>query len=66
MDGSVRVGTVAGIPVVANWSLLVVFWLIAWGLATAGFPSAHPGYMENAYWAAGIATALLFYVALRP
>lgn len=64
MEGSVRVCTVAGIPVVANWSLLVVFWLIAWGLATAGFPSAHPGYMENAYWAAGIATALLFYLAL--
>ena len=64
MDGSVRVGTVAGIPVVANWSLLVVFWLIACGLATGGLPSAHPGYMENAYWAAGIATALLFYLAL--
>ncbi len=29
MDGSVRVGTVAGIPVAANSSLLVVFWLIA-------------------------------------
>ena len=64
MDGSVRVGTVAGIPVVANWSLLVVFWLIAWGLATGGFPSAHPGYMDSAYWAAGIATALFFYLAL--
>jgi Zn-dependent protease/CBS domain-containing protein len=64
MDGSVRVGTVAGIPVAANWSLLVAFWLIAWGLATGGLPSAHPGYLDNAYWAAGIAAALVFYIAL--
>jgi len=64
MEGSVRVGSAAGVPVRANWSLLVAFWLIAWGLATRGLPSAHPGYMTSAYWAAGITTALVFYLAL--
>ncbi len=64
MDESVRIGRVAGIRVGANWSLLVVFWLIAWGLATGRFPDEYPGQAEGAYWAAGVATALCFYGAL--
>ncbi len=64
MDESVRIGRVAGIRVGANWSLLVVFWLIAWGLATGRFPDEYPGQSGGAYWAAGVATALCFYGAL--
>ncbi len=64
MEESIRIGRVAGIRVGANWSLLVVFWLIAWGLATGVYPDEDPGHTEAAYWVAGVVTALLFYVAL--
>lgn len=64
MDENIRFGRVAGIPVGANWSLLVVFWLMASGLATARFPNDHPGYGDGAYWAAAVVTAMAFYVAL--
>ncbi len=64
MEESVRIGRIAGIRVGANWSLLVIFWLIAWGLATGVYPDEHPGHTEAAYWVAAVATALLFYGAL--
>ena len=64
MEGSIRLGRVAGIRVGANWSLLVLFWLIAWGLATGVYPNEDAGHSDAAYWAAAVATALLFYGAL--
>jgi len=64
MEESIRLGRIAGIRVGANWSLLVVFWLMAWGMATGRLPNDHPGYADAAYWAAGVLTALAFYVAL--
>ena len=64
MEESIRMGRIAGIRVGANWSLLVIFWLIAWGLATGRFPDEHPGQTDGAYWVAGLVTALIFYGAL--
>lgn len=64
MDETFRIGRIAGIPVGANWSLLVVFWLIAWSLAAGEFPDAHPGRSDTAYWVAGVFTALVFFGSL--
>ena len=64
MEESMRIGRIAGIRVGANWSLLVVFWLIAWGLATGVYPDEDPGHSEAGYWAAAVVTALFFYGAL--
>lgn len=64
MEESVRIGRIGGVRVGANWSLLVVFWLIAWGLASGRLPRDYPGYADGAYWVAGILTALAFYGAL--
>ncbi len=64
MEESIRIGRIAGIRVGANWSLLVIFWLIAWGLAAGRFPDEYPGQSDGAYWAAGVVTALIFYGAL--
>ncbi len=64
MEESFRIGTVAGIRVGANWSLLVVFWLISLGLADGRFPDEAPGYEPNVYWAAALTTAALFYAGL--
>ncbi|MDQ4145308.1 MAG: site-2 protease family protein [Actinomycetota bacterium] len=64
MGESVRIGRVAGIEVGFNWSLLVVFWLIAWSLAAGSFPEQVPGYSSGAYWSAALLTALLFFGSL--
>ena len=64
MEESIRIGKIAGIRVGANWSLLVIFWLIAWGLASGRFPDEYPNHGDGAYWVAGVVTALVFYGAL--
>jgi Zn-dependent protease len=64
IEQDVRLGTIAGIRVGANWSVLVVLWLIAWSLAGARFPEEYPGLPGSAYWAAGMGTALLFLASL--
>ena len=33
MDQDIRLGKIAGIPVGINWSILVIFVLVAWELA---------------------------------
>jgi len=64
MDESIHLGRIAGVRIGANWSLLVVFWLIAWGLADTELPHAARGHSHLAYWAAGLAAAFLFYGCL--
>lgn len=64
MEENVRLGRIAGIPVGINWSLLVIFWLITWGLADGRFPDQFPGHAAGSYWVAAVATALLFYGSL--
>lgn len=64
MDESIRLGRIAGIRVGANWSVLVIFWLIAWSLAGGRFPDDYPGHTNTAYWLAGLGTALVFFGSL--
>ncbi len=64
MEESIRIGRIAGIRVGANWSLLVIFWLIGWGLASGRFPVDYPDQSDAAYWMAGVVSALIFYAAL--
>jgi len=64
MNESVHLGRIFGIPVGANWSLLVVFWLIAWSLADTELPGAAPHYSHAAFWLAGALAAVVFYACL--
>jgi Zn-dependent protease/CBS domain-containing protein len=64
VDESLRLGRIAGIPVGVNWSLLLVFWLITWGLAGNQLPDQLPGHSTGAYWATATMTAVLFYASL--
>lgn len=47
-----------------DWSVIVVFVFLAWGLATISLPSIAKGYPDGAYWAAGIAVTVLFLASL--
>ncbi len=64
MNDSLRFGSLRGIRVGMHWSVLLIAWLLAWGLATQLLPSAAPGATSLAYWAAGIAVAVLFFSSL--
>ncbi|HWC40391.1 MAG TPA: site-2 protease family protein [Actinomycetota bacterium] len=60
MTASLRFGRIAGIPVGASWSALLIAALIAWTLAGSVLPAEVPGLGPAAYWLAGLAGAGLF------
>jgi Zn-dependent protease len=60
MTASLRFGRIAGIPVGASWSALLIAGLIAWSLAGRLLPAQAPGLAPAAYWLAGAAGAGLF------
>ncbi|MEU9825628.1 site-2 protease family protein [Micromonospora chersina] len=64
MRASFRLGRIAGVPVGVNWSVLVIFLLIAWALSASQFPRAYPGHSVVAYVAAGLAAAVVFFLGL--
>jgi Zn-dependent protease/CBS domain-containing protein len=64
MTPTIRLGRLFGIEVGFNWSLIFIFALIAWTLATGVLPQDVPGQGEVAYWVAGAAGAIVFYACL--
>lgn len=64
MVGSFRLGTVLGIPVRVNWSVLLIAWLIAFSLAGQLLPAQVPGLDAAFYWALGALAAVLFFGSL--
>ncbi|MGW0766824.1 site-2 protease family protein [Streptomyces sp. NPDC002676] len=64
MGATFSLGRVAGIRVGVHWSVLVIFLLIAFGLAEGRLPHAHPGSPGWAYWLAGVTTAVVFLLSL--
>jgi Zn-dependent protease len=60
VTASLRFGRIAGIPVGASWSALLIAALIAWTLAGSVLPAEVPGLGPAAYWLAGLAGAGLF------
>jgi Zn-dependent protease len=64
IGNGVRLGSVNGIPVKADWSLLVIIWLLTWSLATGGLPALAGGYSTGAYWVAAALTSVAFFASL--
>ncbi|WP_461087426.1 site-2 protease family protein [Streptomyces deserti] len=54
----------AGIRVGVHWSVLVIFVLLAAGLAEGRLPDAHPGRSGWLYWAVGLIAAAVFLLSL--
>lgn len=63
MNPTIRLGRIFGIEISCNWSLLVIFVLVVWSLATA-IPADVPDRPTAEYLLAGIAGALAFYLCL--
>lgn len=64
MHQSFSLGRVAGMKIGANWTLIIVVWLIAWSLADTQLPETVPGHSHVAYWAVGVGAAVGFFVCL--
>jgi Zn-dependent protease len=64
MTPSIRLGRIFGIEIGFNWSLIFIFALVAWTLATGILPGSVPGYAPLLYWITAAAGAVLFYVCL--
>jgi Zn-dependent protease len=64
MTPSIRLGRLFGIEIGFNWSLIFIFALVAWMLATTILPTDASGYPPLVYWVMGAIGAVLFYVCL--
>lgn len=64
MNETLRLGTLWGIRVGVNWSVMVIFTLLLVGLATGNLPLLAPDRSPIAYLLAGTAAALVFFVSL--
>lgn len=64
MNETLRLGTIAGVRVGVNWSVLVIVGLLVVGLAAGQFPLRYPGASTLAYGVAGTIGALVFVLSL--
>jgi Zn-dependent protease/CBS domain-containing protein len=61
---SLDLGSLFGIRIRLNWSVLIIFALIVVNLAVGVFPAWHPGWSVWLNWAVALAAALVFFVSL--
>jgi Zn-dependent protease/CBS domain-containing protein len=61
---SIHLGRVAGIPIGANWSVIVITVLITWILAAGVLPEMAPDQSPAAYVGVGVVAAGLFFASL--
>jgi Zn-dependent protease len=64
MRATFRLGKVAGVPIGAHWSTLIVLALFATLLATTELPATAPGYPTAAYWVGALLLASVFLASL--
>lgn len=64
MRATFTLGRIAGIRVGVHWSVVLIFALIAVGLAQGELPDAVPGRARGLYWVAGLAAAVVFFGSL--
>jgi len=64
MNQTLRLGRIGGVPVGVNWSVLVIFGLLAWELADLEFPARYGAGAHPVYWTAALVASVLFFVSL--
>jgi Zn-dependent protease len=61
---SFQIGKVFGIPLMLDWSFLLIFLFITVTLSIDVFPGLNAKWPESYYWIVGVATSLLFFASL--
>ena len=64
MEGSFRLGRVAGIEISVHVTWLLAFGLVTWSLAHSLFPSNYPRWTAGTYWLVAAIAALLLFVCV--
>ena len=64
MNETLRLGTIWGVRVGVNWSVLVIFTLLLVGLAAGNLPALSPDRSPVTYAVAGTAAAIVFFLSL--
>lgn len=54
----------SGVEVVIDYSWLVIFVLVLWGLSAGYFPQQYPGHPAQSYWIVGFFATLLFFASV--
>lgn len=62
--GGFRLGRLFGIDIVADWSLLIIFALIAVNLGVGLFPAWHPSWSQALVWSVALLSAVLFFASI--
>src|SRR5947209_11235430 len=64
MYGSIRIGTIRGIPIQISATWLIVFVLFLWSFAASYYPDRYEGWTSQAYFAAALTTVVLFFASI--
>lgn len=64
MRPTYSLGTVWGVRLGLNWSVLVLLALLMWILATSVFPETNPGLSSNAHFAMAVVASLGFFASI--
>ena len=64
LRGSIKLFSIAGIPVDINASWLIAVAVITWSLSTTAYPAFFRLWSEPQYWLAGIVTTLLLFTSV--
>jgi Zn-dependent protease len=62
--GGYRLARIAGVDIVADWSLMIIFVLIMVGLGASAFPVWHPEWSAVLTWTVAAAAAVLFLASI--
>jgi Zn-dependent protease len=62
--GEFNLFRVAGVQIAIDFSWLIIFVLVLWGLSSGYFPALHPGYPTSEYWLVGVAGTILFFSSI--
>ncbi|MEW6167814.1 MAG: site-2 protease family protein [Pseudomonadota bacterium] len=64
MRTGIRLGTIGGVEIVVDWSLLIIFALIALSLGAGVLPQWHPQWSAGLVWGTALVAALMFFASV--
>src|SRR5688500_12752072 len=64
MGAGIKVGSIAGVNIFVDWSLLIIFFLVTFSLGAGVFPGWHAGCGAGLIWVTAFAAAVLFFASV--
>ena len=61
---SLQIGTIKKIPIRLHFTLIIVFFLLSWTLATGFMPRYYPSLNDSQYWIMGIVGAVILFISI--